>query len=127
MRKYLPIIHNKSIISIPYFYKNGIINVMSKVEFIEKNEFHIKSNRHFRSHTTSFITSALLKTGIVKNEKQATVVLLLIIILTTAITFNLISQKPEVDNTIMDKYGNTYTLEEYLDLVKQGQDPLLPL
>ena len=99
---------------------------MDRVEFIEQNEFHIKSRKLFGEPATPSMVYFLLKVGIVKNEKQAVMVLLSIIILVLILTFSLISNKSNSSSdTIIDSFGNVYTFEQYIDLVKQGKDPLL--
>ncbi len=100
---------------------------MANVDFLEKSEFHIRSRKLFGEPTTPTMISFLLKTGMAKNEKQALFILLGFIALTLTCTTVLLYFRinPPVSETITDKYGNTYTIEQYIDLVKQGKDPLL--
>jgi hypothetical protein len=100
---------------------------MSNVEFLDKNEFHIQSRKLFGDPTTPAMVSILLKTGLAKNEKQAVGILLFIIAIALTLTSILIHTQfnPPVSNTITDANGNTYTFEEYIELVRQGKDPLL--
>jgi hypothetical protein len=100
---------------------------MSNVDFLEKNEFHIRSRKLFGDPTTPTMISILLKTGVAKNEKQATGILLGIIAVTLTLTSILIYVRfnPPINNTLTDLYGNTYTFEQYIELVRQGRDPLL--
>lgn len=101
---------------------------MDRVDFIEKNEFHIKSRKLFGEPTTPTMVIILLKTGIAKNEKQALAILLgsvaAILALTSWLLYTRIN--PATDNIVVDQSGNTYTFEQYIDLVRQGKDPLLP-
>ncbi len=100
---------------------------MSKVDFLEKNEFHISSRKLFCDPTTPPMIMLLLKVGIAKNEKQAAAILLGIIAVALTCTASLIYFRiaPPTDNTITDQYGNVYTFEQYVELVRQGKDPLL--
>lgn len=100
---------------------------MSNVDFLEKNEFHIRSRKLFGDPTTPTMISILLKTGLAKNEKQAAGILLSIIAITLTLTSVLIHLRfnQPIDNTITDQYGNIYTFEQYIELVRQGNDPLL--
>jgi hypothetical protein len=100
---------------------------MSKVDFLEKNEFHINSRKLFCDPTTPTMVSLLLKSGIAKNEKQAAAILLGIIAITLTCTASLIYFRiaPPTNTTITDQYGNVYTFEQYVELVRQGKDPLL--
>jgi uncharacterized membrane protein len=110
-----------------FYIKRGIIKAMSKVDFLEKNEFHINSRKLFCDPTTPTMVSLLLKSGIAKNEKQAAAILLGIIAITLTCTASLIYFRiaPPTNTTITDQYGNVYTFEQYVELVRQGKDPLL--
>ena len=106
--------------------KDATIKAMDKVEFIEQNEFHIKSRRLFGEPTTPSMVSFLLRTGLAKNEKQAVFILFTVISLTLILTLSLIYGKSSSANdTVVDQQGNSYTFEQYINLVKQGKDPLL--
>lgn len=108
--------------------KNDIIKGdMKEFEFVEDNEFHIKSRRLLGEPTTPTMISFLIKVGIVKNEKQALMILVLTILLTITATLFLIFQRTSPnDGFVQDKFGNKYTAEEYVNLIKQGKDPLAP-
>ncbi len=101
---------------------------MDRVDFIEKNEFHIRSRKLFGEPTTPTMVIILLKTGIAKNEKQALGILLgtvaAILLLTSWLLYSRIN--PPTNNIIIDQQGNTYTFEQYIELVRSGRDPLLP-
>lgn len=101
---------------------------MNRVDFIEKNEFHIKSRKLFGEPVTPTMVTILLKTGIVKNEKQALFVLTGVVIATLALTSILLYFRisPPTNNIVIDQNGNVYTFEQYIELVRQGKDPLLP-
>jgi hypothetical protein len=72
--------------------------------------------------------SILLKTGVAKNEKQALGILLGVVAITLTLTSILLYFRisPPVDNFVVDQYGNSYTFEQYIQLVREGKDPLLP-
>lgn len=101
---------------------------MKHVDFVEQNEFHIKSRKLFGEPTTPTMIRILLRTGIVKNEKQALIVLIGIVILLFTLTFTLINNRfnSSLNNIVIDAQGNSYTFEHYIELVRQGKDPLLP-
>lgn len=100
---------------------------MSKVEFIGQNDFHIKSPRLLGKPETPGMVVFLLKTGIVKNEKQALIVLIATILISVTLTAIFINHRlnPSGSNLITDANGKTYTVEQYVKLVAQGKDPLL--
>jgi hypothetical protein len=99
---------------------------MDRVDFLDQNEFHIKSRRLLGEPTTPTMISILLKTGIAKNEKQALIILLAVILSTLGLTLAIIlGRTAPVSNVVVDKNGNTYQFEEYIELVRQGKDPLL--
>lgn len=101
---------------------------MNKVDFIEKNEFHIRSRKLFGDPTTPTMIKILLKTGLARNEKQALLILTIIIFASLIVTSWILYTDivPPTNTTILDQTGKSYTIEEYVDLVKQGKDPLLP-
>ncbi len=115
-------------IRLKFLSKNSTIEVMNRVDFIEKNEFHIKSRKLFGEPVTPTMVTLLLKTGIVKNEKQALFVLTGVVIVTLALTSVLLYFRisPPTNNIVIDQNGNVYTFEQYIELVRQGKDPLLP-
>lgn len=115
-------------IHLKFILKSSTIEVMDSVDFIEKNEFHIRSRKLFGEPTTPTMVLILLKTGIAKNEKQALAILLATVIATLALTSGLLYARINTPNnsTIVDQLGNSYTFEEYINLVRQGKDPLLP-
>jgi hypothetical protein len=99
---------------------------MNGVDFIERNEFHIKSRRLLGEPATPTMISILLKTGIAKNEKQALLILLATILAAIGLTVALIlSRTAPASDVVTDKDGNTYQFAEYIELVRQGKDPLL--
>ncbi len=70
----------------------------------------------------------LLKTGVAKNEKQALAILLGIIAITLTLASILLYFRitPPTHTLITDQQGNVYTFEQYIELVRNGKDPLLP-
>lgn len=101
---------------------------MERIDFLDKNEFHIRSRKLFGEPTTPTMVTILLKTGFAKNEKQALAILLGIIAITLTCTSILIYTRlnTPTSDVVFDQYGNSYTFEQYIELVRQGKDPLLP-
>ncbi len=99
---------------------------MDRVDFIEQNEFHIKSRRLLGEPTTPTMISLLMKTGIAKSEKQALIILLATVLATLGLTAGIIlARTAPGSDIVVDKNGNVYQFEEYIELVRQGKDPLL--
>lgn len=99
---------------------------MSQIEFNEDNEFHIKSRALFGEKQTPTMIRMLLKSGIVKNEKQAVVVLLTIAILAIGATWFILGDRGSENDYVVAPDGTRYSAEEYINLVRQGIDPLSP-
>jgi hypothetical protein len=100
---------------------------MGEIDFMEDNEFHIKSRQLLGAPTTPSMVTFLLKSGVAKNEKQALIVLISVIIIISGITFFLAQNLLGSSNSaefVQDRFGNKYTPAEYFELVKQGKDPL---
>ena len=106
--------------------ENATLKSMDRVDFIEQNEFHIKSRRLLGEPTTPTMISLLLKTGIAKNEKQALIILLATVLATLGLTLTIILVRTApASDVVVDKDGNAYQFAEYIELVRQGKDPLL--
>lgn len=106
--------------------RNATLKAMDRVDFIEQNEFHIKSRRLLGEPTTPTMISLLMKTGIAKNEKQALIMLLATVLATLGLTAGIIlARTAPTSDIVVDKDGNTYQFQEYIELVRQGKDPLL--
>ena len=101
---------------------------MDRVDFLEKNEFHIRSRKLFGDPTTPTMITILLRTGVAKNEKQALAILLGVIAITLTLASILLYSRltPPTSTLITDQQGNVYTFEQYIELVRNGKDPLLP-
>lgn len=115
-------------IRLKFFQKSSTIQSMDRVDFLEKNEFHITSRKLFGDPNTPTMITILLKTGLAKNEKQALIILVGIIFATLSLTAWLAQSQFNFTKSdlIIDPTGNSYTFDEYIDLVRQGKDPLLP-
>ncbi len=106
--------------------ESATLKSMDRVDFLDQNEFHIKSRRLLGEPTTPTMVSLLLKSGIAKNEKQALMILLATILATLGLTLGIIwARSVPQDDVVIDKDGNTYQFAEYIELVRQGKDPLL--
>ncbi len=114
-------------IQLRFRQRDATLKAMDRVDFLEKNEFHIKSRRLLGEPTTPTMVSLLLRTGLAKNEKQAVLILAAVILGTLGLTFALIfSRTSSGSDMIVDAQGNAYTVQEYIELVRQDKDPLLP-
>jgi len=99
---------------------------MSNIEFEEdNNEFYQKTQNLLGQKSQSKMISFLLKKKIVKNEKQATIILAVfaVIIFISAFSVFKYNTQPK-EMRFIDKYGIEYSTEEYINLVKSGNDPL---
>ena len=97
---------------------------MALVEFEENNnEFHIKSRRLLGEPDTPGMIKVLLKSGIVKTEKQALVILVALMLVAFSATFFLLSDRNSAqDASITGIDGIEYSAEEYIDLLGKGID-----
>jgi hypothetical protein len=104
------------------------IKSMNGIDFIEQNEFHIKSRRLFGEPTTPTMIRILLRTGIAQTEKQALFILSTLTLIVLLLTCSLIYSRlnPSSSDIIIDAQGNSYTFDQYINAVRQGKDPLLP-
>jgi hypothetical protein len=94
------------------------------VQFNEDNEFHIKSRALFGEKQTPTMIRILLKSGIVKNEKQAVVVLLFAVVVMASATWFVLNGRGEGNDYVVAPDGTRYSAEEYIRLVRSGIDPL---
>jgi len=100
---------------------------MGGIDFHEENEFHIKSRRLLGAPETPTMVRFLLRIGVAKNEKQALYILLGVIVVALSATIFLMRDGGgSGDEFITGLDGRQYTFEEYVDLVNQGKDPLIP-
>lgn len=99
---------------------------MSNTEFLEDNEFHIKSRKLFGEPQTPAMIRVLLKTGIVKTEKQALYFLIGLMIVAVAATWWIWRGGNSGSNYVEAPDGTRYSAEEYFELVDRGEDPLAP-
>lgn len=121
----------KKVAYFPVFRKNSDIikNNMSGINFVEENGFHIKSRRLLGEPTTPSLVRLILRSGFAKDEKQALLILISmvsIIILLTIYLANILLFNSGNTGYVEDRFGNTYTAEQYLQMIKQGKDPLSP-
>ncbi len=100
---------------------------MDRIDFIEQNEFHIKSRQLLGDIPTPRMVSALIRTGFAKDDKQAVTILIVVICITLASTLFLIQSRSSnsQSDVVVDQYGQTYSFQEYINLVRQGKDPFL--
>lgn len=90
------------------------------------SQFHIRSPKILGEVTTPTVINFLLERNVVKNEKQATVLVLLIcavfLIVSGFIIRNKISSPEEL--MVINKYGQEITFDEYIAAVNRGEDPI---
>jgi hypothetical protein len=99
---------------------------MSEISFHEDNEFHIRSRKLLGEPETPSMIRFLLRTGIVKDEKQALYVLIGVIVVALSSTVFLIRSEfsnPEIEY-VVDKNGNKIETEEYIRMLGRGENPL---
>jgi len=99
------------------------MKLMNRVEFNEENEFHTKSRALFGDPKTPTMIRLLLKTGIVRNEKQAVAVLLIMVVLMVGVTLWILNGRDSASNRFVAPDGTVYTAEEYGELLQAGIDP----
>ena len=99
---------------------------MGSIDFHEENEFHIRSRRLLGEPETPSMIRFLLRTGVVKNEKQAVSILIGVILVALSAAFFIAQGGAGAggDDYITGLDGHKYTSEEYFKLVGQGKDPL---
>jgi hypothetical protein len=99
---------------------------MSEISFHEDNEFHIRSRKLLGEPETPSMIRFLLRTGIVKDEKQALYVLIGVIVVALSSAVFLIRSEfsnPEIEY-VVDKNGNKIETEEYIRMLGRGENPL---
>jgi hypothetical protein len=100
---------------------------MSDFEFEENNnEFYGKTQNLLGQANPNSAVGALLRSGIVKNEKQANIVLLglVVVIIFATVWIYRATTGGGRELYYVDDNGRKYDVEEYIELVKQGRDPL---
>ncbi len=100
----------------------------SDIQFEEEygnTEFHFKSRKILGEPTTPTMVNFLLNKGIVKNEKQATIVLLLCILIFLGLSVFILRSALINDEQLIyiDKYGREIPFDEYINLLNKGQKP----
>ncbi|MES2436973.1 MAG: hypothetical protein V4519_03085 [Patescibacteria group bacterium] len=99
---------------------------MADVEFEEPSqqidrEFHIRSPKLFGAPETPTMIKFLLRTKLVKNEKQALIVLIICTVIFLTLSFGIywfIAHR--IENKIIDENGSILTVQEYIrNLVKR--------
>lgn len=95
-----------------------MIIYMSGVSFDDQNEFRMKT-QDVLGHRQPSMVRFILKTGIVKSEQSAMIILILIAVLMIFATWKIIS----TDNSsgmVTDKFGETITIEVYVKRLQNG-------
>lgn len=100
---------------------------MDEVDFMENNEFHIKSRKLLGEPQTPTMIRLLLKSGLVKTEKQALIVVsIFICVMFVATWFILAGVGGNGSGYVEGPDGRKYSAEEYIKMVDSGNDPLSP-
>lgn len=102
---------------------------MSEVDFLEDNEFHTSAQAIVGKKNESTFAKILVKLGIAKNTKDATIILIVIIVLLFLVTLFIIFKENSSGNQttpIVDRFGNVYTPEQYIQELQAGRNPLSP-
>ena len=99
------------------------MKLMSRVEFNEENELHIKSRALFGDPQTPTMIRLLLKTGIIKKEKHAVAALLVMVVIMVGATLWILNGRDSASNRFVTPDGTVYTAEEYGELLQAGIDP----
>ena len=98
---------------------------MGSIDFHEENEFHIRSRRLLGEPETPSMIRFLLRTGVVKNEKQAVSILIGVILVALSAAFFIARGGGGASTDyVVGADGQRYQIKEYVELVKQGKDPL---
>lgn len=100
------------------------ISLMDEIDFMENNEFHVKSRKLLGEPQTPTMVNLLLRSGLVKTEKQALIVLIVFICLVFFLTLLILNRDNLRSDYVTAPDGTKYSAEEFLRLVEKGIDPL---
>lgn len=100
----------------------------SEIQFEDEygeSGFHIRSRKILGEPTTPTMVNFLLNKGIVKNEKQATIILLICIFVFLGLSIFILRNSLVNDEQLIyvDKYGREIPFEDYIELINKGQKP----
>jgi hypothetical protein len=100
------------------------------IEFEEEYgtpRFHIKSRKLLGEPTTPTMVNFLLQKKIAKDEKQALIILACVIVFFLSTSIFIINKTLSKNNNlvIINKYGQEIPLEDYINMINQGIDPIL--
>lgn len=90
------------------------------------SNFEIKTKKVLNLSNRPTMVIFLVEKKIVKNDKQANILLSIIILL--MILLSIFIFKNSTSNTekiiVIDKYGQEITFDKYVEMIKNGNDPL---
>ena len=92
-------------------------------EYLDNNSFHIRSRKLLGEPTTPGMVKFLMKTGIAKTEKQATIILVVFILLIVSFSIYLVKAGPRED-IIITTDGRIIPVEIYITSLENGVDLL---
>lgn len=89
-------------------------------------KFHIRSRKILGEPTTPTMVNFLLNKGIVKNEKQAVIVLISTIVVFMSLSIFIIDRSLNNDAPLIfvNKYGQQIPFEEYAEMINRGVEPI---
>lgn len=99
---------------------------MEGVEFNEENEFYERAKKLYGRKDDPSMVKFMIKYNLVSSRTSAFVLLFLIIITFFTLTWYLLQGRSIGDDYVVGPDGTRYEIQEYLDLVDQGRDPLSP-
>jgi hypothetical protein len=90
------------------------------------SKFHIRSRKILGEPTTPAMVNFLLTKKIVKNEKQAVIVLVCAITLFLGLSIFIIDKS--INNNepliVVNKYGQQIPFEQYVEMINKGIEPI---
>lgn len=105
-----------SIVKRLFYY---MIKYMSPVYFDDQNEFHMKT-QDVLGHRQPSMVRFILKTGIIKSEQVAVIILLIVAALFVFATYHTITKDHRSAGMVTDKNGDTITIEIYIERLESG-------
>jgi len=94
------------------------------VKFHEENEFALKAQKYGYRWAEPPLVNFLIRSGIVKTEKQASALLLIVTLLAALIAAAVFhGGSNQIPDVIMTPDGTELTPQEYVELVGQRKDP----
>ena len=92
----------------------------------ENSDFHIRSRKILGEPTTPTMINFLLNKGVVKTEKQATILLGISIVIFISISIFIIRSAVSTNEEliVVNKFGQQIPFDNYIEMLGRGDDPL---